>query len=78
MGKLINNTRVSTDLLTGSNYATNSRISEIKRQLTKLSEDMIQEAVGEVVPNITDKKAQFITLHNELRVLEGKEPRTTL
>lgn len=32
-------------------------------------------SAGEVVPNIEQRKQQFIEYHNELRVLEGKEPR---
>ena len=30
---------------------------------------------NEVVPNIEERKAEFVTLHNELRVLLGKEQR---
>lgn len=48
---------------------------ELKTELSKLSEDIIQSQAGEIVPNIEERKAQFISLHNELRVLEGKEPR---
>lgn len=51
------------------------RKSELKAELSKLSEDIIQAQAGEVVPNIEERKARFITLHNELRELEGKEPR---
>lgn len=53
------------------------RKSEIKAELSKLSEDIIQSQVGEIVPNIEERKTRFISLHNELRVLEGKEPRKT-
>lgn len=48
---------------------------ELKVELSKLSEDIIQSQLGEIVPNIEERKARFISLHNELRVLEGKEPR---
>lgn len=51
------------------------RKSEIKAELSKLSEDIIQSQVGEIVPNIEERKTRFIALHNELRVLEGKETR---
>lgn len=51
------------------------RIAEIKARLTALSEDIVQDQAGEIVPNIAERKAEFIAKHNELRVLEGKEPR---
>ena len=51
------------------------RKSEIKARLHSLSEDMIQHEAGEIVPNYEERKAEFIRLHNELRVLEGKTPR---
>ena len=35
----------------------------------------MQSLVGEVVPDIESRRAEFVALHNELRVLEGKEPR---
>lgn len=47
----------------------------LKKQLYKLSEDIIQAIVGEVVPNIEEKKQKFVKLHNKLRVLEGKAER---
>lgn len=49
--------------------------NEIKAELSKLSEDIIQYSAGEQVPDIEKRKAEFIELHNELRILEGKEPR---
>ncbi len=51
------------------------RKSKIRVELSKLSEDIIQSQAGEIVPNIEERKTRFIALHNELRVLEGKEPR---
>lgn len=36
----------------------------------------IWKATGEVVPNIAERKAEFVTLHNELRILKGLEPRS--
>lgn len=56
---------------------TTNKINELKTELSKLSEDIIQSQVGEIVPNIEERKTRFIALHNELRVLEGKEPRKT-
>lgn len=51
------------------------RTSEIKSRLEKLSQDFVQGVLGAVIPNYLEKKAEFIELHNELRELEGKEPR---
>lgn len=53
----------------------NKRISDIKSRLTSLSEDIVQDQAGELVPDIAERMAEFVRLHNELRVLEGKEPR---
>lgn len=49
--------------------------AEIKQQLCKYSEDIIQFIAGENVPNIQQIKKDFILLHNKLRLLEGKEAR---
>ena len=50
-------------------------ILQIKKQLEKYAEDFIQESIGAVIPNIENKKIEFINLHNRLRTLEGKEAR---
>ncbi len=47
----------------------------IEGRLRALTEDIVQSLVGEVVPDIEERRAEFVALHNELRVLEGKEPR---
>jgi sugar diacid utilization regulator len=51
------------------------RIAEIKPRLSQLSQDLIQAQAGAVFENLEEIKTEFQTLHNELRVLEGKEPR---
>ena len=51
------------------------RIREIQQRLVELDQDIVQDIAGEIVPNIEERKAEFITLHNELRTLLGKEPR---
>lgn len=51
------------------------RIAEIKAQLTELNFDLLQDQAGLLVPNLNEKKQQFIELHNELRTLLGKETR---
>ena len=47
----------------------------IRRRLDALSKDIVQALAGELVPDLEDRKAEFIRLHNALRELEGKEPR---
>lgn len=51
------------------------KIYEIQTKLNELNYDIIQDIAGEIVPNIEERKAEFITLHNELRILLGKECR---
>lgn len=64
----------------------NNRIAEIKQQLEELNKDFIQKMLGadfgtKVLNDGTEinvfekKKSDFISLHNELRELEGKDPR---
>lgn len=50
-------------------------LSAKQYRLAQLSQDLIQAYVGEIVPNLEQRKQEFISLHNELRVLEGKKPR---
>lgn len=52
-----------------------ARIGAIKRRLQALTEDLVQAAAGEIVPGLAERRAEFVELHNELRELEGKEPR---
>lgn len=52
-----------------------NQIKEIKQRLNELNKDFIQESIGAVIPNIENKKIEFINLHNKLRILEGKEAR---
>ena len=52
-----------------------SKISELKQRLSQLSEDLIQSTAGEIIADIDSRKAEFVKLHNELRVLLGKEER---
>ncbi|MEG2450614.1 MAG: hypothetical protein RSB09_02655, partial [Clostridia bacterium] len=50
-------------------------LAKNKARMTQLSQDFVQVTIGEIVPNLADKKAEFIRLHNEVRVIEGKAPR---
>jgi len=51
------------------------QISELKAKLSTLSEDIVQDQVGEIVPDIEARKAEFVAVHNELRGLLDLEPR---
>ena len=52
-----------------------NRIAEIKARLEELSQDFVQVQCGAVFEDIDERISEFQTLHNELRVLLGKEPR---
>ena len=51
------------------------RIHNLKAELAKIKEDIEQEAFGLVRDDYAEKKARAAEIINELRVLEGKEPR---
>lgn len=52
------------------------RANEIKVRLAELSEDFVQVWAGAVIDDIEDRKREFANLHNELRGLLGKTPRS--
>ena len=54
------------------------RISEIKPRLEQLSQDIVQSLAGAEFEDLTERQKEFQTLHNELRILLGKEPRKYL
>lgn len=51
------------------------RYTQLKTELAKIKEDIEQETFGLVRNDYTEKKARAAEIINELRVLEGKEPR---
>lgn len=51
---------------------------ENKCKLEKLTEDIVQSLAGENVPDIEARKSEFIRIHNQVRVYEGKEAREVL
>lgn len=51
------------------------KLQELKQRLSQLSEDLIQSTAGEIIADIDSRKAEFVKLHNELRVLLGKDER---
>lgn len=58
-----------------SKYKIYERLNEIQQRLKELSQDFVQESLGAVFEDIEDRVEEFKSLHNELRVLLGKEPR---
>lgn len=53
-----------------------ARINEIQTRLNELSQDFIQADLGAVFDDLEQRQEEFKSLHNELRSLLGKEPRT--
>lgn len=51
------------------------RYRELKSELEKIKEDIEQERFGLVRNDYSEKKARAAEIVNELRVLEGKQPR---
>ena len=58
--------------------ANEKRLAELKAELAKIKEDIEQESFGIVRDDFAEKKARAAEIINELRVLEGKEPRETV
>ena len=56
-------------------HADKKRSAELKAELAKIKEDIEQEIFGLVRDDFAEKKARAAEIINELRVLEGKEPR---
>lgn len=48
---------------------------EIRERLSQLSQDFVQAMAGAYFEDFAQRQLEFQALHNELRVLEGKEPR---
>ncbi len=56
--------------------ADSKRHAELKVELAKVMEDIEQEELGIVRDDYAEKKVRAAEIINELRVLEGKEPRS--
>ena len=54
------------------------KIGSLKAELAKIKEDIEQEQLGLVRNDYAEKKARAAEIINELRVLEGKEPREVM
>lgn len=55
--------------------ADRKRYAELKAELVKVMEDIGQEPIGIVRDDYAEKKVRAAEIINELRVLEGKQPR---
>ena len=56
----------------------NQRLMQEKiNRLTELTKDLAQVEAGLIINDLETRKAEFRTLLNEVRVLQGKEPRQT-
>ena len=54
----------------------NTDIILIKQQrLAELTKDLAQVQVGLIIDDLEDRKTEFRTLLNEVRMLQGKQPR---
>lgn len=51
---------------------------EIQTRLNQLSQDFVQVWCGAEIPDVNTRIVEFQLLHNELRILNGKEPRAYL
>lgn len=58
--------------------ANRKRSAQLKAELSKIKEDIEQEAFGLARDDYAEKKARAAEIINELRVLEGKEPREVI
>lgn len=57
-------------------YEANNKIIETKKQrLAELTKDFAQVQAGLVIDDLEERRAEFRTLLNEVRVLQGKDPR---
>ncbi len=58
-------------------YEANNKIIETKKKqrLAELTKDFAQVEAGLQIDDIEDRKQEFRTLLNEVRVLQGKQPR---
>lgn len=53
----------------------NINISKLEERLIELTKDFVQDACGEYIDNIDDRRKEFIEKHNELRRIKGLLPR---
>ncbi len=70
--------RILKKVLTDEDEINKQRHSALKAELLGIKEDIEQESFGIVRGDYSAKKARAAEIINELRILEGKEPRAVL
>lgn len=63
-------------IVSNTNDYTNSQlIFQKQTRLAELTKDLAQVQAGLIITDIEERKQEFRTLLNEVRVLQGKQPR---
>lgn len=63
-------------IVSNTNDYTNSQlIFQKQTRLAELTKDFAQVEAGLIIDDLEERKAEFRTLLNEVRVLQGKQPR---
>lgn len=58
-----------------SEYDKQKSIMEKQKRLAELTKDFAQVEAGLIIDDLDERKQEFRTLLNEVRVLQGKQPR---
>ena len=66
---------IKEEILNKEQYLVEQRKFEIQTRLNQLSQDFVQAMAGAYFEDFAQRQLEFQSLHNELRVLEGKEQR---
>lgn len=61
-----------------SEYDKQKSIVEKQKRLAELTKDFAQVEAGLIIDDLDERKQEFRTLLNEVRVLQGKQPRNEL
>ena len=61
-----------------SEYDKQKSIVEKQKRLAELTKDFAQVEAGLIIDDLEERKQEFRTLLNEVRVLQGKQPRNEL
>lgn len=56
-------------------YEKAQQIMQKQQRLAELTKDFAQVEAGLVINNLEERKAEFRSLLNEIRILQGKQPR---
>lgn len=66
---------VNRENVDNTSYINAKLIEEKINRLTELTKDFAQVEAGLIIDDLETRKAEFRTLLNEIRVLQGKQPR---